>query len=244
MLIRADLHIHTVLSPCAEVEMIPPLIVERALEVGLDLIAVTDHNASANAGAVIEAARGSGLRVLPGMELQTREEVHLLCLFDTVEQLQAWQSEVNARLPALANRPDTLGEQFVVDAAGDFIRREERLLLVSAQIGLEKAAARVTELGGLAVPAHVDRPVNGLFAQLGFLPEGLQVPALEVSRNTTVRAARRQFSIAERVVLIHSSDAHWLDAIGSATTEYILEGPRAIASLAKALRQGEYQVRD
>src|SRR5512136_136217 len=99
MKIRADLHIHTVLSPCAEVEMIPPLIVERALDAGLDLIAITDHNASANAAAVIDAARGTGLKVLPGIELQTREEVHLLCLFDSLEQLQTWQTEVDDALP-------------------------------------------------------------------------------------------------------------------------------------------------
>jgi predicted metal-dependent phosphoesterase TrpH len=124
MIVRADLHIHTVLSPCAEVEMIPPLIVEHALDAGLDLIAITDHNASANAGAVMEAARKTGLKVLSGMELQTREEVHLLCLFDTLEQLTTWQSEVDRALPDLLNRAETLGEQFVVDAAGDFVDRK------------------------------------------------------------------------------------------------------------------------
>jgi 3',5'-nucleoside bisphosphate phosphatase len=95
----ADLHLHTVLSPCAEVEMIPPLIVRRALEAGLDLIAVTDHNAAANCAAVVQAAAGTGLAVLPGMELQTAEEVHVLCLFDTVEQALTWQGIVFDHLP-------------------------------------------------------------------------------------------------------------------------------------------------
>ena len=91
-----DLHIHTVVSACAEIEMIPPLIVRRALELGLDLIAITDHNTAENVEAVQEAARGTALKVLPGMEVQTSEEVHILCLFDTSEQISAWQATVLA----------------------------------------------------------------------------------------------------------------------------------------------------
>src|SRR5512133_1166802 len=105
MILRAELHVHTVLSPCAGVEMIPPVIVERALERGIHCIAITDHNASANAAAVRQAARGSGLHVLPGMELQTREEVHLLCLFDEIDQIEAWQAIVDESIPLLPNNP-------------------------------------------------------------------------------------------------------------------------------------------
>ena len=101
---RADLHVHTVLSPCAEVEMIPPLIVQKALELNIDLIAITDHNASANVYAVQRAAAGSNLKVLPGMEVQTREDVHLLCLFEELNQLDNWQSEVNKSLPNSLNQ--------------------------------------------------------------------------------------------------------------------------------------------
>jgi 3',5'-nucleoside bisphosphate phosphatase len=242
MKIRADLHVHTVLSPCAEVEMIPPLIVERALQAGLDLIAITDHNASANAAAVIDAAQGTGLKVLPGIELQTREEVHLLCLFDTLEQLAAWQMQVDEALPAVPNRAEILGEQFVVDAAGDFVRREERLLLVSANIGLENAAARVRALGGLAIPAHIDRPANGLIALLGFLPPGLCIAALELSPCVSCRAARARFHLPEDTALIRSSDAHWLDAIGSAGVELDLEGSRCLSGLTCAFQDRKVNV--
>src|SRR5512143_1389353 len=102
---RADLHVHTVLSPCADVEMIPPLIVEEALQRGIRLLAITDHNATANiaavqkAAAAASAAAGTELTILPGMELQTREEVHVLCLFDKLEQAFALQQWVDARLP-------------------------------------------------------------------------------------------------------------------------------------------------
>ena len=222
--------------------MIPPLIVECALDHGLDLIAITDHNASANVDAVIQASHGTGLKVLPGMELQTREEVHLLCLFDSLGALETWQSQVDTVLPNLRNRPDTLGEQFVVDAAGDFMRREERLLLISANIALEDAVTRVNALGGMAIPAHIDRPANGLIALLGFVPSQLNAVALEISPNISCDAACLKFHLPEGAPLIRSSDAHWLDAIGSATTEFELERTRDVASLRNALREKKFKV--
>jgi hypothetical protein len=241
MKVRADLHIHTVLSPCAEVEMIPPLIVERALEAALDLIAITDHNATANVAAVIAAARGTGLKIFPGMELATREEVHLLCLFDTLEQIGAWQKQVEQALPNLPNQPEHFGEQFIVDAAGDFVRREERLLLVAANIGLEEAIARVQAIGGVAVPAHIDRPANGLIAILGFLPIDLRVDALEISKNISESVARTKYRIPDSVAVIQASDAHWLDAIGSAVTEFEFDETRSVAALAQALKEKRYR---
>jgi PHP family Zn ribbon phosphoesterase len=212
-----ELHSHTVLSPCAAVEMIPPLIVRTALEKGLRVLAVTDHNASANVSAVQQAAAGTGLVIVPGMELQTREEVHLLCLFERLDQLEAWQARVDACLPDQPNVPDFFGEQFVVDATGDFIRSEPRLLLTSAQISLEAAVSEVMALGGLAIPAHVDRQAFGLLAQLGFVPAGLWVPALEISRYVTPEVAHRRFPQLAGHTLIQSGDAHSLDGYLGAT---------------------------
>ncbi|MCX7838868.1 MAG: PHP domain-containing protein [Anaerolineae bacterium] len=244
MIIRADLHIHTVLSPCAEVEMIPPLIIERALEQHLDLIAITDHNASANVPAVIEAARDTGLKVWAGIEVQTREEVHVLCLFDTVRQVRALQADLELALPHLTNQPEKLGEQFIVDAHGDFVSREERLLLQSANITLEDLVRKVNDLHGTAIPAHIDRAENGLIPLLGFVPVGLDVPALEISPHISAREARTKFRVAERYAIIRGSDAHWLDAIGSAITEFDLEGTRSVANVVRALREGRYAIRD
>ncbi len=215
---RAELHVHTVLSPCAGVEMIPPLIVQEALERGIRLLAVTDHNASANAVAVIEAARGTELIVLPGMELQTKEEVHLLCLFDTLKQSSEWQKIVDALLPAAQNNVEFFGEQFVVDASGEFIRREERLLLNSVDLELEHAAQQVNALGGLAIPAHVDRKANGLIEILGLIPPGFE--ALEISRHITPEAARQKFPQLRGYPLLQSGDVHFLDSfIGSTKIE-------------------------
>ncbi len=111
--------------------MIPPLILRQAARLGLSLIAITDHNACHNVEAVMKAAEGTGIHVLPGMELQSKEEVHLLCLFDTVSQCQEWQREVFQKLPSLGNREEVFGAQYVVDATGDWMWTEERLLAAS-----------------------------------------------------------------------------------------------------------------
>jgi PHP family Zn ribbon phosphoesterase len=229
---RAELHVHTVLSPCAGVEMIPPLIVREALQLGLDIIAITDHNATANITAVMQAARGTGLVVLPGMELQTREEVHLLCLFDTLDQAADWQTKVDALLPVTSNNIEFFGEQFVVDATGEFVRREDRLLINSAAIGLENAAGLVRSLGGLAIPAHVDRKANGLLANLGLVPKGFE--ALEISRHISPREARERFPQLCGYPLIQSGDVHLLDGfLGSVELE--MERPR-IAEIYMAIK--------
>ena len=215
---RADLHVHTVLSPCAAVEMIPPLIVDTALESGIQLIAICDHNTTANAAAVMQAARGTQLTVLPGMELQTREEVHLLCLFDNLEALNAWQQFVNERLPDIPNNTELFGEQFVVDSEGDFVRREERLLLNSVDITLEHAAEQVYALGGLPIPAHVNRRAYGLLEILGLLPPGFEV--LEISRHITAGAARQKYPQLGSLPLMQNGDAHLLDGfLGSTVFE-------------------------
>jgi PHP family Zn ribbon phosphoesterase len=209
----ADLHIHTVLSPCAEVEMIPPLIVKRARELGLDLIAITDHNASANAGAVMAAAAGTGLAVWPGMELQTREEVHLLCLFDNLDSSKRWQAAVAEVLPPLQNREEFFGPQFVVDAEGDWMRNETQLLATSAEIGLEEAVSRVHDLGGLAIPAHVDRPSFSLLFNLGFIPPGAALDALEVSPRFLPPDGGGKWPFLRGWPLLVNGDAHRLEDV-------------------------------
>lgn len=191
--------------------MIPPLIVERALELGIDLIAVTDHNASANVSAVQKAAEGTGLTVLPGMEVQTREDVHLLCLFASLADLEVWQHEVDLSLPNELNPADYLGEQFVVDENGDYVRTETRLLLTSTKFSIEEVIEHVKQLGGLVIPAHVNRTAYGLFPTLGFLAAWWNFPALEISRHITPEALNNQFPSSKDHPLIQSGDVHRLD---------------------------------
>lgn len=221
---RAELHVHTVLSPCADVEMIPPLIVSRALERGINLIAITDHNASANVRAVQKAAESFDLAVIPGVELQTREEVHLICLFPDLSVLEDWQESIDNRLPALKNRPEYFGEQFVVDDTGDFIRSEDRLLLCSCDYTLEEAVVEVNTRGGLAIPAHVDRKAFGLAANLGFLPPGTAVAAVEYSRHQPLAGTDLLFPQFIGLPRIQSGDVHRLDEF-LGLNELTLEAP-------------------
>ena len=221
---RADLHVHTVLSPCAEVEMIPPLIVREALEHHIDIIAITDHNASANVGAVQKAADGTGLTVLPGMEVQTREDVHLLCLFASLLDLENWQHKVDLSLPDTLNQPEHFGEQFIVDESGEYIRTETRLLLTATEFSIEEVIQHVGELGGLVIPAHVDRKSFGLFPTLGFLADWWHFPALEISRHITAEALHKKFPSSINHPLIQSGDVHRLDEF-LGTTLFEIEAP-------------------
>lgn len=207
----AELHVHTVLSPCAGVEMIPPLIVDEALRKGIQIIAITDHNASANVKAVQKAAEGSGLVVLAGMELQTKEEVHLLCLFEDNDSLEAWQKIVDQTLPNLENNPEFFGEQFVVDDSGDFIRSEPRLLSTSTMLSFDEAFLKVIRHGGLPIPAHVDRKVYGLFANLGLLPDYLPIEAVEISARITLDQAYQKYPEIKNYAVIQSGDVHYLN---------------------------------
>lgn len=197
--------------------MIPSLILCQAERKGLNLIAITDHNACYNAEAVMEAAQGSNIHVLPGMELQSREEVHLLCLFDTVESCRAWQERVFQKLPPLANQEKLFGPQYVVNAAGDWLRTEERLLATSADLTLEEIVNQVASLGGVVIPAHVDRPSFSLLSNLGLIPETLSVQALEVTPFFDRHQGFQQWPQLKDRCLIVNGDAHRLSEIQNRT---------------------------
>jgi PHP family Zn ribbon phosphoesterase len=230
----ADLHIHTVLSACAEVEMLPELIVEQAQELGLNIIAVTDHNSAENAASVVNAAKGTGITVLPGMELQTREEAHLVCLFDTLEQVARWQEEVYAHLPPLKNDDDAFGTQIVLDASGEAVGTNERLLLTATSFSVEQTVQRVHALGGLCIPAHVDRPAYSIIANLGFIPPDLEITGVEISSLIGPKEARERFPQLERYSLITSGDAHRLSEMSKRTTLKMAEPTVAEIALALA----------
>lgn len=212
--VRMDLHIHTLLSPCAEVEMIPELILAVAQQRGLDLIAITDHNAAGNTQACIEASSGGPVKVLAGMECETQEGVHVLALFDTAGQAMELQKFIWASLPDMPNRPEYFGQQMLVTAGGEFAGYEDRLLSVSSSETLESVVSRIHDLQGLAIPAHVDKTYAGLLGVLGFFPEGLAVDGVELSPRLSSPQAIQQFGCLAGKSLVHSSDAHRLDEIG------------------------------
>ena len=150
--VLADLHVHTLLSPCAEVEMTPHHIVMRAAEYGIGAVAITDHNASANVPAALEAAQRYGVKVFPGMEVESSEESHIVALFDTLEQLQSWQLLVDEHMNGMLNDAERFGAQYVVDAEDEFVREEQRLLHAPLSLTAAQVVSRLQPWAALPLP--------------------------------------------------------------------------------------------
>jgi hypothetical protein len=191
--------------------MLPEQIVKAALFHEINLIAITDHNASQNAAAVIAVAEEQGLLALPGMELETIEEIHSLCLFDSLEQLQTLQEFVDRFLPDRSNNEAAFGPQEIVDRHGEVLALEERMLSAPVQISIQDACRFVTNLGGLFIPAHVNREAFGLIPRLGMVPPDLEVEFLEITRNTQKDILLQKYPQLADYYLLKNGDVHYLD---------------------------------
>lgn len=218
MTATADLHIHTVLSPCAGEEMTPPRVLARAAEQGLQFIAITDHNSALNVPAFWEAAQAYPVEVIPGMELQTREDIHLVCLFDTPEKALRLQEMVDRALPDVPNREEFFGPQWIVDATGRVTGTEERLLINSVGWSLAEAVERVLQAGGVCIAAHIDRQSFSLLGVLGLIPPDLPLAALEIARPASLPALSRTYPELRHYPPVFSSDAHYLADVGRVHT--------------------------
>lgn len=211
----ADLHIHTVLSPCARRDMLPHCIVLEALEKGLDIIAVTDHNACANAALTVRLGEQFGLWVIPGIEVETREEVHLLGYFPDCDHLLRFNHFVDAHRPLVPLDEEVWGEEWVIDEAGNVAAKWNVLLPVALRLSLEEAVLAIHRFGGVPVLAHVDRRTQSVFAQLGFIPPGLAVRVLEVVFQDSLKDAS-----LSGYRMLTSSDAHAPSEIGRRVTYF------------------------
>ena len=216
---KFDLHIHSCLSPCANLEMAPSEIVTRAKAAGMDGIALTDHQSARNCPAIAECARRAGLPVLFGMEVQTAEEVHTVALFDMVEQALALTDWVYAAMPKRVNDPETFGDQPVVTWDDDIVEMEWRILAMGCRRTIPETAAKVHELGGLYIAAHIDRPNFSVLSGLGAIPEGC-FDAVELSRTAD---ADVWLPKAAGYAVTRSSDAHNLDDVARVWTEAPLD---------------------
>ena len=232
---RVDLHIHTCLSPCASLDLSPQKIVERARAELLDLIAITDHNTAKNVQAVMQLGEQNGLKVIQGMEVQTREEIHLLALFPDGGSVARWDDEAYRHLPDVKNAPAAFGYQPIVDPEGNILQFEEKLLINSLDLSLEEVKARVEEGGGLVIPSHFDKGAFSLISQLGLIPPSLKLEALEMSRRTEFQPPGIFVDPSLTIPRVVSSDAHFLEDIGSAYTVLLMAEP-TLEELRLALR--------
>jgi predicted metal-dependent phosphoesterase TrpH len=227
---KADLHLHTCLSPCGELEMVPTAIVQRVKALGLAMIAVCDHNSVENVLAVARAGEKESLCVIPGIEITSREEVHILGLFRREEELAAIQTLINDNLSG-ENDADTFGPQVIVNEWDEPIGFNTKLLIGATTLTLEGVVDGIHRLGGLAIASHIDREGFGLLGQLGFIPEELKLDALEVS----CRVSHREWDAkCGSFAVITSSDAHRLADIGRSPTTFLLDEP-GFEELKKAL---------
>ena len=208
MKLYCDLHIHSCLSPCGDMLMTPNNIVGMAYIKQLDAIAVCDHNAAENLPAVKEAADMMGVVLLPGMELTTREEAHMLAYFPDVDSALAFSREVHAHLPPIKNRPEFFGRQVIMNSQDEEVGEEDKLLISALDWSFEECERQIHQFGGLCVPAHINRGTNGVLNALGFLPGGAKYDALEVSD----AVAMPPIDISGYRTL-RSSDAHYLENI-------------------------------
>ena len=221
---RADLHIHSCLSPCSDWDMSPKKIVAKSLEQRLDIIAICDHNTAENARVAFREGVRQGVTVLPGMEVCSKEEVHLVTLFKKMEDILKMQEFVYAHLPG-ENQPDVFGHQVVADEHDHVLGENPRLLIGATQLSLREIAKKVHHLGGICISSHVDRPSYGLIGQLGFIPEDLHLDAVEVSYRVALDKALTEIAGIENYPCITSSDAHFLHDIGKVCTKFVLATP-------------------
>jgi predicted metal-dependent phosphoesterase TrpH len=219
--------------------MTPLKIVREAREKRLALIAITDHNSAENVSATMAAARNTGLSVIPGLEITTLEEVHVVGLFQDPQEALSMQALVYDKLQAGVNDEDLFGMQVVANEHDEVERINRRLLIGATALGLNEAVAAIHERGGLAVAAHIDRESFSIVSQLGFIPEDLGLDAVEISSRLTLGEARARYGEYARFPFIASSDAHELEQIGSNPTHFrIAQANMAELKMALTGREG------
>jgi PHP family Zn ribbon phosphoesterase len=222
---KADLHIHTCLSPCAELDMSPLAVVNKAAEKGIDIIAVTDHNSAENVLAAQRAALDKDLTVLAGMEIASSEEAHIIALFNKVETVIALQDIVYANMLPEENDERMYGEQIIANEHDEVLGFNKRLLIGGTLLPAQDIMNTIHSLGGLVVASHIDKEAFSIISQLGFITEDMGFDALEMSPNMDRNTAEITFQMYNSYAWISSSDAHFPEDIGKRTVSFFMREP-------------------
>lgn len=211
MRVYYDLHIHSCLSPCGDNDMTPNNIVNMSLLNGMDMIALTDHNSCRNCEAAVRAGKEAGLTVVPGMELTTSEEAHVVCLFPTVEQAMAFSGYVEERYPKIDNRPEIFGDQLIMDWQDEVVGRVPQLLINASSISVNEMPGLMARFGGAAFPAHIDHDSYSVISSLGVIPAEAGFRAAEISAKGDRELLTQWYPELQEMILLLDSDAHYLD---------------------------------
>lgn len=206
-----DLHLHSCLSPCGDDDMTPCNMVNMAKLLGYDIIALTDHNTCRNTPAAVQAGEAAGLVVVPGMELCTEEEAHVVCLFPDVPSAEAFEAFVKEKSYPIQNKPEIFGHQYVMDAEDHILDEEERLLINATQISVNRVCKEVVRFGGTAFPAHVDKTAYSVIASLGAIPPEAGFLTAEISFNGTLEKLLKTNPELAALRHLHNSDSHYLE---------------------------------
>ena len=218
-----DLHMHSCLSPCGDEDMTPNNIAAMASLAGLQIVALTDHNTCKNCPAFFDAAKKNGIIPVAGMELTTAEDVHLLCLFEQLDDAMAFDEAVDAYRVRIRNRVDIFGEQLILDKNDEVIGSEEYLLSNATTLTIERATALCREMGGVCWPAHIDREANGVIAVLGVFPDEPVYDCAEFQDSANIEFYLEKYPNLRDKQIICSSDAHYLHQIRDKQAYFDLE---------------------
>lgn len=222
---RADMHIHTVLSPCGDLDMSPVNIISEAARKGLDIIGITDHNSTRHCSLISRLAAEKGIFVMQGAEVNTKEEVHCLAFFENTDTLNLFQTYLDENLPGIINNPEVFGHQVQVDENEKIVYEEKKLLINAISKPMKEVEVCVHELGGIFIPAHLDRMKNSIYSQLGFLPDNLIADGVEISMATQVEKFIASHPEIRKYSVVRNSDAHYPNDIGKATTQFLISEP-------------------
>ena len=237
MKIAYDFHIHSCLSPCGDKDMTPQNIVNMAKIMGYDAIAITDHNTCGNCKAVIKAGEQIGITVIPGMELCTSEEVHIVCLFPDVEKATQFSDYVYSTLPPVKNKPSVFGEQIYMNEADEITGYEERLLITASGISCAKAVSVVESFNGICYPAHIDRSSFSILSNLGMIDASFGFNCAEIFDITKENELKLQHPHLKNLKIISDSDAHYLENMRIPESCYMEVENQTAEGILKALKK-------
>lgn len=230
-----DLHVHSCLSPCGDSDNTPCNIAGMASLCGLDIVALCDHNSTRNCPAFFEAAKHYGITPIAGMELTTSEDIHVVCLFETLENAENFGKEIDTYKFPVKNRPDIFGFQQILDGDDNVIAEEENLLINATALSIENVSQVVSKYGGVCYPAHIDRTSNGIISVLGTFPEKSDFKCVEFADKANCDEYVKKYSLQNKKIII-SSDAHYLTQIKDKENYFLLpDNPENDTQIVKAL---------